>query len=57
MVKAMNEQTLEKIVADVPVRRLGKAEEIAHAVCFLVDEKAGFITGETISINGGQYLS
>ncbi|RME63029.1 MAG: SDR family oxidoreductase, partial [Alphaproteobacteria bacterium] len=47
---------LEKIIAKIPVGRLGKAEEIARGVAFLAAEEAGFITGSTLSINGGQYL-
>ena len=56
MVGAMPEKVLESIVANIPVGRLGAAEEIARAVLFLVDDKSGFITGETMSINGGQYM-
>jgi len=53
MVAAVDAAILEKIVAKVPVGRLGEAEEVARCVVFLADEKAGFITGETISVNGG----
>jgi acetoacetyl-CoA reductase len=56
MVAAVPEDVLGKIVARIPVGRLGKAEEIARAVAFLVDENAGFITGSTLSINGGQHM-
>jgi acetoacetyl-CoA reductase len=56
MVAAVPEDVLAKIVARIPVGRLGKAEEIARAVAFLVDESAGFITGSTMSINGGQHM-
>jgi acetoacetyl-CoA reductase len=56
MVAAVPEDVLAKIVARIPVGRLGKAEEIARAVAFLVDENAGFITGSTMSINGGQHM-
>jgi len=56
MVAAVPEKVLESIIAAIPVNRLGRAEEIAHCVLFLADEKAGFITGSTISANGGQYL-
>jgi acetoacetyl-CoA reductase len=56
MVAAVPEEVLAKIVAKIPVRRLGKAEEIARGVAFLVDENAGFITGSTLSINGGQHM-
>jgi acetoacetyl-CoA reductase len=56
MVSAVPAPVLEKIVAKIPVGRLGKAEEIARGVLFLVDDDAGFITGSTISINGGQHM-
>jgi acetoacetyl-CoA reductase len=56
MVAAVPEDVLAKIVARIPVNRLGKAEEIARGVAFLVDENAGFITGSTLSINGGQHM-
>ena len=47
---------LVKIVNSIPKKRLGQSEEIARAVAFLVDENAGFITGETITINGGHNM-
>ncbi|MEL7029181.1 MAG: acetoacetyl-CoA reductase [Pseudomonadota bacterium] len=56
MVAAMSEKVLESIVAGVPVGRLGKPEEIAHCVNFLVDDHAGFITGAVIDANGGQFM-
>ncbi len=56
MVAAVPQDVLAKIVARIPVNRLGKAEEIARGVAFLVDENAGFITGSTLSINGGQHM-
>jgi len=56
MVAAVPEKVLQSIIAAIPVNRLGQAEEIAHCVVFLADDKAGFITGSTISANGGQYL-
>ncbi len=56
MVRAVPENVLEKIIARVPVGRLGKAEEIARGVLFLVHDDAGFITGSTMSINGGQHM-
>lgn len=56
MVRAVPEKVLEKIIAQIPVRRLGEAEEIARAVMFLVADDAGFITGSTLSINGGQHM-
>jgi acetoacetyl-CoA reductase len=56
MVAAVPEPVLEKIVARIPVGRLGHAEEIARGVAFLTSEKAGFVTGSTMSINGGQHM-
>jgi acetoacetyl-CoA reductase len=56
MVAAVPEDVLAKIVAKIPVGRLGKAEEIARAVLFLCDDNGGFITGSTLSINGGQHM-
>jgi len=56
MVRAVPANVLEKIVARIPVGRLGHAEEIARGVLFLVAEDAGFITGSTLSINGGQHM-
>ena len=56
MVAAVPEEVLGKIVARIPVGRLGKAEEIARGVTFLCDENAGFVTGSTLSINGGQHM-
>ena len=56
MVAAVPQDVLAKIVARIPVNRLGKAEEIARGVAFLVDENGGFITGSTLSINGGQHM-
>jgi acetoacetyl-CoA reductase len=56
MVRAVPPNVLEKIIARIPVGRLGKAEEIARGVVFLVGDDAGFITGSTLSINGGQHM-
>src|SRR5438270_4453226 len=56
MVGAGREEVLGKIVARIPVGRLGQASEIARGVAFLVDEDAGFVTGSTMSINGGQHM-
>ena len=56
MVAAVPEDVLEKIVAKIPVGRLGHASEIARGVAFLVAEEGGFITGSTLSINGGQHM-
>jgi len=56
MVRAVPKNVLEKIVATIPVGRLGQAEDIARGVLFLVDDNASFITGSTIDINGGQHM-
>ena len=56
MVSAVPENVLEKIVARIPVGRLGRADEIARGVAFLCSDNAGFITGSTMSINGGQHM-
>ncbi len=56
MVAAVPDHVMEKIVAKIPVGRLGQPEEIARGVSFLVDRNAGFITGSTLSINGGQHM-
>lgn len=56
MVAAVPANVLEKIVAKIPVGRLGRAEEIARGVQFLVADEAGFVTGSTLSINGGQHM-
>ena len=56
MVAAVPAEVLAKIVARSPVCRLGKADEFARAVLFLVADDGGFITGSTLSINGGQHM-
>ena len=57
MVMAVPEQAREKIIAQIPVGRLGEADEIARCVVFLASDEAGFVTGWTISANGGQFFS
>ena len=56
MVRAVPPQVLEKIIGRIPVGRLGKPEDIARTVLFLVDDAADFITGATVSVNGGQHM-
>jgi len=56
MVAAVPQDVLGKIVARIPVGRLGHADEIARGVAFLCSEDAGFVTGSTMSINGGQHM-
>lgn len=56
MVRAVPANVLEKIIAGIPVGRLGRAEDIARTVVFLVADDASFITGSTLSVNGGQHM-
>jgi acetoacetyl-CoA reductase len=56
MVRAVPERVLEKIISRIPVGRLGRAEDIARSVLFLVADDADFITGSTLSVNGGQHM-
>jgi acetoacetyl-CoA reductase len=56
MVRAVPPDVLEKIIAGIPVGRLGKADDIARGVIFLTADAAEFITGSTLSINGGQHM-
>jgi len=56
MVRAVPPNVLEKIVARIPTGRLGQAREIARTVLFLVADESGFITGSTLSVNGGQHM-
>ena len=56
MVKAVPEKVLEKIIGTIPVGRLGDPHDIARGVLFLVSDQAGFITGSTVDINGGQHM-
>ncbi|MEW8505855.1 MAG: acetoacetyl-CoA reductase [Candidatus Thiodiazotropha sp.] len=56
MVRAVPEDILEKIIMTIPVGRLGEPEDIARSVLFLVADDAGFITGSTLSVNGGQHM-
>ncbi|HSU03987.1 MAG TPA: SDR family oxidoreductase, partial [Acetobacteraceae bacterium] len=56
MVRAVPAEVLQKIVARIPVGRLGHAEDIARGVAFLTADDADFVTGSTLSINGGQHM-
>jgi acetoacetyl-CoA reductase len=56
MVQAVPEKVLEGIIGQIPVGRLGRGDEIADMVAFLAGERAGYVTGTTLSLNGGQYL-
>jgi acetoacetyl-CoA reductase len=56
MVRAVPEEVLQKIISRIPIGRLGRAEDIARGVAFLTADDAEFITGSTLSINGGQHM-
>ena len=56
MVMAVPEAIRDKIIAQIPVGRLGRPEEVAAAIAYLVSDQAAFITGSDLSINGGQYM-
>ncbi|HOV05461.1 MAG TPA: SDR family oxidoreductase, partial [Kaistiaceae bacterium] len=57
MVRAVPQEVLDKaILPHIPVGRLGEPEEIARAVVFLASDDAGFVTGSTMTVNGGQYM-
>ena len=56
MVRAVPPEVLEKIIKRIPMGRLGKPEDIARTVVFLVADTADFITGATVSVNGGQHM-
>jgi acetoacetyl-CoA reductase len=53
MVASVPTAMLETVIESVPVRRLGRPEEVAHAVCFLLDERSSYITGSVLAVNGG----
>jgi acetoacetyl-CoA reductase len=57
MTRKMPPQVLENLVSQIPIGRIGEVEDIARTVLFLVDEKASFITGSTLSVNGGMHMS
>ncbi|MBX7249129.1 MAG: acetoacetyl-CoA reductase [Caulobacteraceae bacterium] len=57
MTAKMPPEVLGRIVAGIPVGRMGRPDEVARCVSFLASEEAGFITGATLAVNGGQYLS
>jgi acetoacetyl-CoA reductase len=57
MLQAVPEEVLEAIVSQIPVGRLGRGEEIADMVAFLAGERAAFVTGATLTLNGGQFMA
>ena len=56
MTSSLAEAQVDSMLAQIPLRRLGKPEEISSVVMFLVSEKANYITGETIHVNGGMFM-
>jgi acetoacetyl-CoA reductase len=57
MVRSVPQNVLDAIIAKIPVKRLGTAQDIARGVVFLASDDAGFITGSTLTLNGGQYIT
>jgi 3-oxoacyl-[acyl-carrier protein] reductase len=56
MTDALSDQLKEDLQAQIPLARLGEAQDIAHAVAFLASEQAGYITGQVLGVNGGMYM-
>ncbi len=56
MTETLDEKVREKILSSVPLRRIGEANDVAHAVRFLASEEAGYITGHVLNVNGGMYM-
>jgi acetoacetyl-CoA reductase len=57
MVRAIPEAILDKIISLIPMQRLGTVDEVAKMVQYLASDEAAYITGSTISLNGGQYMA
>jgi acetoacetyl-CoA reductase len=57
MVKAIRQDVMDKIVSSIPVKRLGRPEEVASLVTWLASEDGAFTTGAELSINGGLHMS
>ena len=57
MTRALPEAVREGLLGQIPLGRLGQAEEIAHAVAFLASPRAAYITGLTVHVNGGMYMN
>ena len=52
----MDESVRDKMLGEIPMATLGAPEDVAAAVCYLVSEEAGYVTGQTIHVNGGMYM-
>jgi 3-oxoacyl-[acyl-carrier protein] reductase len=57
MTRALPEEQRDRLLEQIPLARLGDVSDIAHAVAFLASDEAGYITGETIHVNGGMYMA
>jgi 3-oxoacyl-[acyl-carrier protein] reductase len=56
MTDALSDKLKEDLKAQIPLARLGEAQDIAHAVAFLASDQAGYITGQVLGVNGGMYM-
>ncbi len=56
MTRGLSQELKDKMIAQTPLRRMGTAEDVAHAVKFLASDEAGFITGHVLDVNGGMYM-
>jgi 3-oxoacyl-[acyl-carrier protein] reductase len=56
MTESLDEKIRERVLASIPLKRMGTPDEIAHAVLFLASERAGYITGQVLGVNGGMYM-
>jgi 3-oxoacyl-[acyl-carrier protein] reductase len=56
MTRELSDAIKDTLLSSIPLNRLGKGKEIAHAVAFLASAGAGYITGETIHVNGGMFM-
>ena len=57
MTKALNEEQVSKMTANIPAARLGEPEDIAASVVFLASDESSYITGSTLHVNGGMYMT